>query len=130
MHVLQETIQTSYAQFSTGNALWGPYGLGVWGLCLFGGFSVDYPPPCRHAERFSHPGKYGYLGVISRRDRFWFSLMPSYYCDDANAWCEIGHPPGPNDAPGLSPYAVRYLDSIESYMTDVFAGSALALAGV
>lgn len=132
LHEAQETVDMPFAQFSTSNAVWGPYGFGVWGMCLYGGVSSALPPPCVDAAtggalRITHPGKYGYIGAISRRNGFYFSLMPTYTCDASNAWCASGQPPGPNDAPALF-YALRSYAFFASFMDDIFAGQAAPTA--
>merc|ERR1712216_457020 len=88
LHVEQEKMETSYAQYSSQNQDFGPYGLGIWNECFLGGFSADDPFPlsCRNARRISHPGCFGYWNYVSRRDNYYLNFLPAYTCDHSNAW--------------------------------------------
>ena len=55
LHDLQETAETTFAQYSTQNQAFGPYGMGIWNECLFGGFdpSDPFPETCARSRRIT-----------------------------------------------------------------------------
>merc|ERR1712037_558158 len=95
LHVEQEKINTVYSQYSSSNEDFGPYGLGIWNECLDGGYSSTdpFPDSCRKAHRISHPGCFGYWNYVSRRDNYYLNFLPTYTCDQSNAWCGRGSKP-------------------------------------
>lgn len=124
LHEEQEHLDTTYAQFSTQNAIFGPYGMGIWGECLFGGDKMSMPPPCAAAKRITHPGCYGYWDFVSRRDGYYYSFLPSYTCSRANQWCGTGHPPPtPESCPEIA-YSLTFKNAIQGFLDDLFVGKA------
>ncbi|CAE8639456.1 unnamed protein product [Polarella glacialis] len=93
LHDEQENITLRFEQYSTQNAGFGPYGMGLWGECIDGCWTQAWPQECQAAKRFSHPGCYGYWNYISRRDGYYFNFFPSYTCDKSNGWCGTGQKP-------------------------------------
>ena len=126
LHEQQEDASAMpYSAYSTANAMYGPYGLGVWGECWYGGFATAYPAPCQSAHRITHPGCFGYWPFISRRDGYYFNFLPSYQCDLANNWCGSGKPLAGVETCSALGFAATVKSALQGLLDDVFVGGKL-----
>jgi len=124
LHEEQERVSMTYEQFSTQNAIFGPYGLGIWGECLYGGFDgLAYPPSCRAAHRITHPGCFGYWDFVSRRDGYYYNFLPAYHCSLANMWCGTGHPPPTAESCPEISFSSMLKTNVQGFLDDIFVGS-------
>ncbi|KAH8088854.1 beta-lactamase [Aureococcus anophagefferens] len=123
LHDVQEAISTSYAQYSTQNQVFGPYGMGIWHECLMGGFNPadPFPASCAEATRITHPGCYGYWNYVSRPKKYYFNFLPSYTCDASNAYCGYGEkPPGGESCPAIT-WSETFRLEVGVFLEDLFA---------
>ena len=123
LHDVQEAISTSYAQYSTQNQVFGPYGMGIWHECLMGGFNPadPFPASCAKATRITHPGCYGYWNYVSRPKKYYFNFLPSYTCDASNAYCGYGEkPPGGESCPAIT-WSETFRLEVGVFLEDLFA---------
>lgn len=119
-HDRQEKIEMTFEQYSTQNQGFGPYGFGIWGECINGCFLSGWPESCQNNQRITHPGCFGYWDFISRRDGYFFSMMPSYTCDERNGWCGTGHKPeGGESCPELS-FSGAFRQNVIGQLDDLF----------
>jgi CubicO group peptidase (beta-lactamase class C family) len=119
LHDEQEKIEETFEQYSTQNAGFGPYGMGLWGECISMG-NRPFPEDCKAARRFAHPGCFGYWNYVNRRDGYYFNFLPRYTCDKSNQWCGSGHAPDPNEpesCPALGP-AGYFRQDVENLVND------------
>jgi CubicO group peptidase (beta-lactamase class C family) len=120
LHDTQEAIELKFEQYSTQNQVFGPYGMGIWGECIQGSYFSGWPESCQNNQRITHPGCFGYWDWISRRDGYFFSMMPSYTCDESNGWCGRGvKPDDPESCPELT-FSQMYRDAVIGNIDDLF----------